>query len=89
MGTRDEEAAMLASRTLNAMSPKLKALADSLDVDYRTVKAWKAGDRSPSPENLEKLAALASEQSDDLYTLARDLNRAAERKRYATKRGAQ
>lgn len=79
---------MLASRTLNEMSPQLKALAEKLDVDYRTVKAWKAGDRSPSPENLEKLAALASEQSDDLYTLARDLKRAASDKRGATEGGA-
>lgn len=78
---------MLASRTLNEMSPQLNALAEELGVDYRTVKAWKAGDRSPSPENLEKLAAVASEQSDSLYTLARDLKRAASSKRDATEGG--
>lgn len=79
---------MLASRTLNQMSPQLKTMAERLGVDYRTVKAWKAGDRSPSPENLEKLAELASEQSDSLYTIARDLKRAAQEKRDSTEGGA-
>lgn len=75
---------MQASEALQVMSRQLKVIADELGVDYRTVKAWKAGDRTPSADNLEALAELASAQSDDLYTLARDLKRAAADKRRTT-----
>lgn len=75
---RDEEAAMLTKRALDTLSPELKALAEELGVSYSTVKAWRSGNRSPSPENLEKLANLSEGQADDLLALAARLRRAAE-----------
>lgn len=72
---------MLAQRALDSLSPELKDLAEDLGVSYSTVKAWRAGKRSPSPDNLEKLADLSEGQADDLLALAARLRRAARKGR--------
>lgn len=69
---------MLAQRALDSLSPEFKELAERLEVSYSTVKAWRAGKRSPSPDNLEKLADLTEGQADDLLALSARLRRAAQ-----------
>lgn len=68
---------MLAQRALNAVAPEMKALAESEGLTYSTVKAWRAGIRTPSEENLDRLAKLCDDRADTLRGLARELRTAA------------
>lgn len=77
MTPEGDEAAMLAQRTVETLSPEMQELAEQLGVSYSTVKFWKTGERSPSPENARKLAKLADGQADELLKLAARLRRNA------------
>lgn len=79
MIARDDEAAMLAKQTMEALTPEMQEMADDLGVSYSSMKFWKTGDRTPSPENMRKLADLADEKADQLLTLAGRLRNAADR----------
>ena len=74
---RDEEAAISAQRALHTVSPGVKHIASELDVSESTVTAWRAGRRTPSRENLRKIASLADEQADSLRGVAVELRRIA------------
>lgn len=74
---RDEEAAMSAQRALRAIAPKVQEVSDALGVSYDSVAAWRAGRRTPSEENLHKIAALADRRADELRGVAVELRRIA------------
>lgn len=74
---RDEEAAMSAQRALHAIAPGVKEIADNLDVSESTVTSWRAGRRTPSKENLHRIAALADQKADTLRGVAVELRRLA------------
>lgn len=74
---RDEEAAMAAQRALHAIAPGVKKIADALGVSESTVTSWRAGRRTPSQENLHKIAALADRRADELRGVAVELRRIA------------
>lgn len=74
---RDEEAAMAAQRALHAIAPTVKEIAEALDVGESTVTSWRAGRRTPSAENLHKIAALADRRADELRGVAVELRRIA------------
>lgn len=74
---RDKELALLAARALAAVAPPLKDVADASGISYGTAKAWRAGIRTPSAENLEKLAEVLDGRADVLRGLALELRRAA------------
>lgn len=69
---------MLAQKTVEALTPEMQKMAEKLGVSYSTFKYWKTGERTPSPENARKLAALADEQADELLALAARLRRSAD-----------
>lgn len=75
---RDEEVAMLTKRALQAAAPDLKALAEESDLNYGTMRAWSAGTRTPSADNLERIAELLDDRADRLRGLARELRDAAD-----------
>lgn len=74
---RDEEAAMAAQRALHAIAPTVKDIAGVLGVSEQTVVSWRAGRRTPSTENLHKIAALADRRADELRGVAVELRRIA------------
>lgn len=69
---------MLAQRALEAVAPEMKALAESEGLTYSTVKAWRAGIRTPSEANLARLAKLCDDRADTLRGIARELRIAAD-----------
>lgn len=70
---------MLAQRALEAVAPEMKALAESEGLTYSTVKAWRAGIRTPSEENLKRLAKLCDDRADTLRGIAQELRMATDR----------
>lgn len=68
---------MSAQRALHAIAPGVKEIADTLDVSESTVTSWRAGRRTPSPDNLHKIAALADRRADELRGVAVELRRIA------------
>ena len=58
---------------LNLLAPSLREVAERLGVSYDTVRAWKLGRRTPSRENLIKLAAIAKQHSAALSDLAQQI----------------
>lgn len=74
---RDEEARMSAKRALDAVTSSVKDIADSLGVSESAIMSWRAGRRSPSAENLYKIADLADQRADTLRGVAVELRRIA------------
>lgn len=68
---------MSAQRALHKIAPTVRNIADELGVGESTVTAWRAGRRTPSAENLRKIASLADEQADSLRGCAVELRRLA------------
>lgn len=68
---------MSAQRALDTLSPTVKEIASEVGVSAQAVTAWRSGRRSPSVENLRKLASLADEQADSLRGVAVELRRIA------------
>lgn len=69
---------MLAKRTVEALTPEARELAEELGVAYSSFRYWKTGDRTPSPQNATKLADLADAKADELLALAARLRRTIE-----------
>jgi transcriptional regulator with XRE-family HTH domain len=70
---------MLVKRALEAAAPEIKTLSDDSGLNYGTLRAWRAGLRSPSAENREKIAALLDRRADLLRGLAEELRRSLSR----------
>lgn len=70
---RDRELGGLASRMLQALTPTLREVALHSGLNYATLRAWKAGIRSPSAVNATVLADIADAQADRLRGLAVEL----------------
>lgn len=68
---------MAAKRAIQSLTSSVKEIAHSLDVSEHTVLAWKAERRSPSVENLQKLADVADRRADELRGAAVELRRIA------------
>lgn len=76
---RNERLAMKAQDAVEELGVSLKKLCEDADLKYNTVMAWRAGRRTPSPENVRKLAQILEERSVTLHKLARDLEWEASR----------
>lgn len=75
--TRDEEVGMAAKRALHVIVQSVKDVASELGVSAQAVTSWRSGRRTPSAENLRKIASLADEKADRLRGLAVEVRRAA------------
>ena len=75
--TTSEERSMLAKRALRQVTPSMEAIADEIGVAYSTVRAWNAGHRVPSAENLARLADAIERRGGELQRLADEPRRAA------------
>lgn len=73
----DIEASMTAQRALHTLAPGVKGIASELDVSAQAVTSWRSGRRTPSAENLRKIAALADERADQLRGVAVEIRRLA------------
>lgn len=74
---RDKEAAMSAQRAIDALTGSVRDLANTLGVSEATVGSWRLKRRSPSKENLLKLANAADRRADELRGVAVELRRIA------------
>ncbi len=75
---RDSEVSMLAQRALQALTPSLRYVSEETGLNYGTLRTWRAGIRSASPDNLRKLAEMADQQADKLRGLAVEMRRVAD-----------
>lgn len=51
----------MVKQALEALTPEMKELAEENDLNYGTLRAWRAGIRSPSDENVERIANMIEE----------------------------
>ena len=63
----------LVTHLLTLLAPSLRDVAEQQSVSHDTVRAWKLGRRTPSRENLAKLAAIAEQQSAALSDVAQQI----------------
>ena len=70
---RSREVAMLAKRALEAITPEIRDIAAESGINYGTLRSWRAGVRSPGPDNLLKIADMADRRADILRGLAAEL----------------
>ncbi len=63
----------LVTHLLTLLAPSLRDVAEQQGVSHDTVRAWKLGRRTPSRENLAKLAAIAKQHSAALSDIAQRL----------------
>lgn len=79
---RDPEVAKMVSEALKMMSPSLKEIHERLGGDdvlsYSSVRAWRSGDRTPSPKHIRRLAEIAERQASQLFKAAAKLESSAE-----------
>jgi transcriptional regulator with XRE-family HTH domain len=75
---RDREVALLVKRTLEAVAPELKQIAEERGLNYSTMLSWRSGSRTPSSDNLSRIAELADQRADLLRGLAVELRDAVE-----------
>lgn len=70
---------MSAKRAIDLMRGSVATIADSLgdDVSEAALRSWISGRRSPSRENLYRLADLADQRADSLRGIARELRNVA------------
>lgn len=68
---------MAAKRALHAIAPSVREVADVLGVSESTVTSWRAGRRTPSQDNLYRIADLADRRADELRGVAVELRRIA------------
>lgn len=47
---------MKVQEALHRLAPDLKEIADETGISYASIRAYRTGERTPGPENLEKLA---------------------------------
>ena len=70
---RSRKVAQLAKRSVGALTPGMGEVAERYGLNYNTIRMWRAGMRSPSLENLERLADVLDEQADTLRGLAAEI----------------
>ena len=63
----------LVTQLLDLLAPSLRGVAQQHGVSHDTVRAWKLGRRTPSPENLAKLLAIAKQHSAALNDIAQQI----------------
>ncbi len=63
----------LVTQMLVLLAPSLRGIAQQHGVSHDTVRAWKLGRRTPSRENLAKLAAIAKQHSAALSDVAQQI----------------
>ncbi len=63
----------LVTHLLTLLAPTLRGVAEQQGVSHDTVRAWKLGRRTPSRENLAKLAAIAEQHSAALSDVAQQI----------------
>ena len=80
---RDREVSVLAQRALQALTPTIRDISERAGLNYGTLRTWRAGIRSASPENLRKLAEVVDRQADTLRGLAVEMRRVADGTREA------
>lgn len=51
----------MVKEALEALTPEMKKLAEDNNLNYGTLRAWRAGIRSPSEENVERIAEMIEE----------------------------
>lgn len=56
----------MVKKALEALTPEMKELAEENNLNYGTLRAWRAGIRSPSAENVERLAQMIEEHGVEL-----------------------
>lgn len=69
---------MIVQRALKEGPVAMRRLAEETGISYGVLRAWAAGRRTPTNENLRRLAAGFRQHSDQLRHLADELDRAAE-----------
>lgn len=65
-----DDAAGVVRKVLDRATSSAGDLADETGVSRDSLFAWAASRRNPSPDNLERLAAVVEEQGRDLVELA-------------------
>jgi transcriptional regulator with XRE-family HTH domain len=68
---------MAAKRALHAIAPSVREVAEILDVAESTVHSWRSGRRTPSAENLLRIAELADARADALRGVSVELRKIA------------
>lgn len=79
---QNPKVAKMVETALKLMSPSLKEIHEDLGgsdvLSYSSVRAWRAGDRTPSAEHIQRLAELAERQASQLFKVAAKLESSAE-----------
>lgn len=60
---------------LQGIAGRMEDVAREAGVSYSALYSWATGRRRPGRQNLEKLAALAEQRSEELDTLATELRK--------------
>lgn len=68
------------SDALTLLTPTLRDVADLLDTSYNTLRAWRLGNRNPSPQMERRLALALRTHAQRLLRMADRLDREAERR---------
>ena len=68
---------MLVQRVLKEVPFSMRQLAEAEGLSYGGLRGWAVGNRTPTPENIRKLAEGIRNQSDRLAELAAELDAAA------------
>ena len=66
---------------LQGIAGRMEDVAREAGVSYSALYSWATGRRRPGRQNLEKLALLAEQRSEELESLAADLRARLERSR--------
>ncbi len=66
---------------LQGIAGRMEDVAREAGVSYSALYSWATGRRRPGRQNLEKLATLAEQRSEELESLASDLRARLERGR--------
>ena len=74
-----EEVTMLVQRVLKDAQFGMPQLAEAEKLNYGTLRQWAMGNRTPTAENLRKIAEGLRNHGARLSRLAEDLERAADR----------
>lgn len=64
---------------LQGIAGRMEDVAQEAGVSYSALYSWATGRRRPGRQNLEKLASLAEQRSEELDTLATELRKRLER----------
>ena len=68
---------MVVQRALKAADFGMRQLADATGLKYGVIRTWAIGYRTPTPENIQKIADGLRAQAEHLNGLAAELDSAA------------